>query len=198
MSGSGPSSSLRRLSESVDAKRIARAGALALLCAGVLLTAVVAFPQVVGASESYVVLSGSMSPVIHAGDVVVVRDVPAESIEKGDVITFERASDARPERTTHRVVAVNHRGGEPVFRTKGDANEDPDARPVPADDLVGRVWFTLPYVGHFLLFAQSKLGLVSLVIVPSALLVVSEAYSLARAAFGDAGNDATETAEGNP
>ena len=50
----------------------------ALLGAIGLLLAVVVFPQLVGASGSYVVLSGSMHPTIHAGDVVVTRNVQRE------------------------------------------------------------------------------------------------------------------------
>ena len=188
---SGSPSTLRQLVASVPAKRLLRLGGLALLCVGVVVSAAVAFPQVVGASHSYVVMSGSMSPTIGAGDGVFVRDADPGSIEEGDVITFRSGTDPDSVLTTHRVVSVDRSGGQPAFRTKGDANEDPDPRPIRADDVVGRVWFHLPYVGHLVLFAQSRLGVVSLVVVPSVLLVVTEAYSLARAAFGNSDASAT-------
>ena len=185
------SSGLRNPLTSASPKRLVHLAGLALLCVGVVVSLVVAFPQVVGASHSYVVMSGSMSPTIHAGDVVVVRDAAPASIEKGDVITFHSGEDADSVLTTHRVVDVDRSDGRPAFQTRGDANENPDPGSVPGDQVVGRVWFHMPYVGHLVLFAQSRLGVVSLVVVPSVLLVVSEAYSLARAALDDSDAEAT-------
>jgi signal peptidase I len=34
-----------------------------------------------------------------------------------------------------------------VFRTRGDANEDPDPNPVAAADVRGVLWYTVPWVG---------------------------------------------------
>ncbi|ELZ63490.1 signal peptidase I [Haloferax sp. Atlit-6N] len=156
-------------------------GGVVLLVA-VALVVVLAAPQVFGAEASYTVLSGSMSPTFDAGDVVVVRDVPPTDISEGDIITYREAgsaiTDERTDRVTHRVVAVDRSGDSPVFRTKGDANEDVDSDPVAADRVVGSVWFHVPYLGLASQFAQSKLGLVLFVILPGALLVVTELYSL--------------------
>ncbi|POG54348.1 signal peptidase I [Haloferax marisrubri] len=156
-------------------------GGVVLLVA-VALVVVLAAPQAFGAEASYTVLSGSMSPTFDAGDVVVVRDVPPADISEGDIITYREAgstiTDERTDRVTHRVVAVDRSGDSPVFRTKGDANEDVDSDPVAADRVVGRVWFHVPYLGLASQFAQSRLGLVLFVILPGALLVVTELYSL--------------------
>ncbi|EMA06216.1 signal peptidase I [Haloferax denitrificans] len=156
-------------------------GGVVLLVA-VALVVVLAAPQAFGADASYTVLSGSMSPTFDAGDVVVVRDVPPADISEGDIITYREAgsaiTDERTDRVTHRVVAVDRSGDSPVFRTKGDANEDVDSDPVTADRVVGRVWFHVPYLGLAAQFVQSGLGLVLFVILPGALLVVTELYSL--------------------
>ncbi|WP_231185157.1 signal peptidase I [Haladaptatus sp. DYF46] len=173
-------------------RRIARIGGGVVLAFALVLTTVVVFPQMVGASGSYVVLSGSMSPTIHAGDVVISRTVETADIEAGDVIVFHDGV-VPSDRTTHRVVNVVHRDDGVFFETKGDANEDPDPNPVPADDVIGRVWFHVPYIGHLILFARSRMGLLSLVIVPCLLLVVTEAYSLVSAALG---GDSDGTSEG--
>lgn len=205
-----------------EPRRIARIGGGVVLAFALVLMAVLVFPQIVGASGSYVVLSGSMSPTIHAGDVVVARHVETAEIEagdvaeetsagsqtgvqSGDVIVFERESGAHPDRTTHRVVNVVHRDGGVFFRTKGDANENADAKLVPADDVLGRVWFHVPYVGRLLLFARSRMGLLSLVIVPCLLLVVTEAHSLVKTALdgesedsGEGTTDPTESTASTP
>ena len=50
---------------------------------------------------------------------------------------------------THRVVSQGFDGdGEVVLRTKGDANEDPDPKPVRAVQVKGEVWYSVPYLGY--------------------------------------------------
>lgn len=155
---------------------------------GLLLVALVApfvvagVPQVVGATQSYTVMSGSMEPGISPGDTVVVRDVPASQIEPGDVITYEfETGRAGVARRTHRVVGVVNRETGRYFRTKGDANEDADQQLVPVDAVVGRVMLTIPYVGYVILFASTGQGLFLLVVLPGVLLFVSELWSLVSA-----------------
>ncbi|MFB6071259.1 MAG: signal peptidase I [Halanaeroarchaeum sp.] len=147
---------------------------------------VFAVPQVVGASQSYVVLSSSMAPTINAGDVVIVEDVPPAAIEEGDIITFRPSGGGfgSAERVTHRVVEVVQREDGTYFRTKGDAVEEPDPTLVAASNVVGRVVFHIPYLGYVVTFAGTKMGIVSLVIVPAVLLGVSEVYDLVVAVRG--------------
>ncbi|WP_435154866.1 signal peptidase I [Haladaptatus sp. DFWS20] len=178
-------------------RRVLHVGGLAIIAAGVLLMAIVMFPQVIGADQSYVVVSGSMSPSMHAGDVVVVRATPAASIEAGDVITFEYEGEATA--MTHRVVEVVQRDGQVHFQTKGDASEEVDSRLVPASNVTGTVWFHIPYLGHLLHLAQSKLGILALILVPAVLLVATELYSLANAVNSNDGSSAnTEREEREP
>lgn len=163
-----------------------------LLIALVLPFLIYAVPQVAGADHSYVVLSSSMSPSIQAGDVVVVASVPSSSIQAGDVITFEPQGDRAPggvDRVTHRVVEVIEREDGRYFRTKGDANAEPDQALVPPANVVGRVMFSIPLIGHVILFAGSDLGILMLIIVPSALLIAGEVWDLWRAARADDGSE---------
>lgn len=159
---------------------------ICVLLAAVAPFLVVGVPQLAGASESYVVMSDSMNPTFESGDVILVEDVDPEAIGSGDVITY---ADGSGERTTHRVIDVVEEDGELYFQTKGDANEDPDQGLVPADAVEARHVHTLPYIGHVVLFAGSRLGIVLLMIVPGALLMVSEAWNLYRAWNGSGGGD---------
>jgi len=147
-----------------------------LIVVGVFVAAAV--PQAVGADESYVVLSSSMSPAIDAGSVVFVSTIPQADISEGDVITYDRSPGGTTSRVTHRVVGVTEQDGQRHFRTKGDANEDPDPELVPASAVVGVVTFSVPSIGYVITFAQSQLGLLTLVIVPALLLVVLEVWDL--------------------
>ncbi len=139
---------------------------------------VYAVPGVVGAEGSYVVLSGSMEPSINTGDVVIVDGATPESIEEGDVITYLRSGAETP--TTHRVVEITEQDGELAFVTQGDANDQPDASPVPASQLLGVVIFTIPFIGYVIEFVNTPLGFVMLVVIPLLLLVALEVRSMFR------------------
>lgn len=85
-------------------------------------------------------LSGSMSPTIHTGDLIIDDAVSADQAARlhvGQIITFHRAAgDARTE--THRIVDVhNAEDGSVLYTTKGDANNAPDAEPLPSSRVIG-------------------------------------------------------------
>ncbi|GAA0457339.1 signal peptidase I [Halococcus dombrowskii] len=159
--------------------------------------AVFIVPQVVGAEHSYAVLSSSMSPTISAGDAVIVNGISAAAVSEGDIITFRqgktaeiRQGQAGANLVTHRVVNVVQNEDGLQFETKGDANEEADRKLVPAAALVGRVAFTIPYIGHVIAFAGTQMGFLALVALPLGLLVLGELYDLARAAR--TGRDASD------
>lgn len=124
-----------------------------------------------------VVLSGSMFPRFNTGSAAFVKPVDAAEIKQGDIITFKgfAGSDLF---TTHRVIGIKQSANGPVFTTKGDANHAKDPDPVPGKDLIGRVSFTVPCLGYFINFSQTKYGLLFFIIVPGLLLVFSECRNL--------------------
>jgi signal peptidase len=169
-------------------RTILRGGAAALFIAVLVPFVVFAAPQIVGAEQSYVVVSGSMAPAIGVSDTVIVNDVPPTAIHEGDVITFRRGEVAEIERgqaganlVTHRVVDIVKTDDGLAFKTKGDANEEADRKLVPADALVGRVMFTIPYIGHVIAYAGTELGFIAFVAIPLGLLILGEIYDLAQA-----------------
>ena len=148
-----------------------------LLATVVLLAAVSPFvvfavPQAIGADDGFVVLSGSMEPALSPGDVVIVA--ASGPVEVGDVITYRTGADTVP--TTHRVVGVQGGG----YETKGDANENADAGLTGPEAVIGRVVLTIPVVGHVILWANTPVGYVTLVVAPLVLLGVTELVAWAR------------------
>lgn len=96
-------------------------------------------------STAMTVLTGSMTPAIPVGSVVMVRPVDPASLEVNDVATY-----SAPETEafiTHRIVDIDTRADRRWFVFKGDANNKRDIRPVPEDAIAGEVWFHLPYLG---------------------------------------------------
>ncbi len=91
-----------------------------------------------------VILSGSMEPRVHVGDVIVTREVPAASLAKGQVVTV--TDPDHPDRTrTHRLV---RRGDDGTLVTKGDANQVADSSHITADDVLGVGVLRIPFVGR--------------------------------------------------
>jgi signal peptidase len=123
-----------------------------------------------------IVLSGSMEPAIPTGSVVVSRPVAAEDVREGDIILF--ASVAGNSLTTHRVFKVESSGGGPHFVTKGDANKGADINPVVPDQLLGIIVFSVPYLGYLIAFIRTPFGLVLCILVPVAVLIISELLNL--------------------
>lgn len=126
----------------------------ALVAFGVMLLALTAVseserPRLFGL-EMFVVTSGSMTPNIDPGDVVMV-DTDDSTPRVGDVITFQPSEDPSLF-ITHRVVGVNHTPTRSVeYVTKGDANPSIDLRPVEATQVVGPVDAVLPLIGRLVL-----------------------------------------------
>lgn len=120
------------------------------------------FPFLAGGESSYMVMSGSMSPALRPGDLVIVKG--EEPIDIGDIVTVESGEFTY----THRVVEKLE--GD-MFRLKGDANEEPDPNPVEASQIVGKTVFIIP-----LGFLYSPFGYILSFFVPCVLLVGNQMY----------------------
>lgn len=120
---------------------------LLLLGTTAILVVSVLLPRVAGATP-YAVLTGSMSPDLAPGTLVVVKPVDEDAIGIGSVITYQLES-GKPTVVTHRVVSVGVNGkGERLFTTQGDANGVPDQEPVRAVQVRGELWYSVPYLGY--------------------------------------------------
>lgn len=131
-----------------------------LILAVILVLLPVTVPRLLG-FEIYNVISGSMSPAIPQGSMVLVKPMDWSSIQPGDVIAFEREGTV----VAHRVKTVQTE--ERSFITKGDANAQEDFIPVPFEELIGRVERHVPVLGAVeMQFStlQGKLSLAALVV----------------------------------
>ena len=109
--------------------------------------------------------SGSMSPEMNTGDLVITRPLPPQRVSVGDIIVF-RAPGNSIDYISHRVIGITET---PLsFTTKGDANATPDPFTTPARDVFGIVAFHLPLLGYAVLFLQTELGLVAGLVLPGA------------------------------
>jgi signal peptidase len=132
------------------ARTVARLLAAGFLASALLLLLAVGVGPRTGQYQTVTVLTGSMRPTMPEGSVIVTTPKPAREVRVGDVVTYRIPVEDR-RIVTHRVVEVVRSGEQPVVRTKGDANADPDAWV--AELKGGTVWTaraTVPKAGYAL------------------------------------------------
>ena len=97
------------------------------------------------------VSSGSMSPSIRTGDVVMIGEQPPGGLGQQTVILFDDPN-AAGRTVLHRVVSVRADG---AYATKGDANADIDLSPVRPDQIQGIGRMVIPAVGAPFVWLQA-------------------------------------------
>jgi signal peptidase len=124
----------------------------------------------------FVVVSGSMKPSILPGSVVVTKEQKVYST--GQVVTFKSdfGVDVKNPKylITHRILRVDDKSGVPYFITKGDANENEDLKPVNSNLVLGRVLFSIPFLGYPVTFAKTQIGFILMIIIPATIIGYSE------------------------
>lgn len=118
-----------------------------------------------------VVMTDSMYPEIHSGDLIICQVEDAEDVQVKDIISFFDPAGNGTSVVTHRVMEIKNEDGQISFITQGDANNIADARPVPADKLVGVYHSRIAGMGHLIMFMQTTQGLLLCVVLPIVLLV---------------------------
>ena len=100
-------------------------------------------------AKGYSVASNSMSPKFSKGDVVFVKETPFEKLEKGDIVTVEfKIKDGTT--YTHRIVSIDYDKKE--IKTAGDATGLVDRESATADQIKGKVLFSIPLLGYLSLW----------------------------------------------
>jgi len=135
-----------------------------------LLLIVSVFP-ITGNYKMMIVQSGSMEPAIKMGSIVMVK--PVDDYKINDVISFGEATKTKAP-TTHRIYDMEVQGGEPIYITKGDANDAPDTREIKKSDIIGKVLFDVPFVGYAVDFAKKPFGFMLIIVVPASIIIYDE------------------------
>ena len=145
-------------------------GFLILIGAFALLLILSLFP-VTGNYKLMVVQSESMKPAMPMGSLVLMK--PVSDYKVGDVISFTQVNKTKTP-ISHRIQEIKVVNGETFYITKGDANEEPDARDIKKGDIMGKVMITFPYLGYAVTFAKKPLGFLALVIIPAAIIIFDQ------------------------
>jgi signal peptidase I len=96
--------------------------------------------------QAVAIASGSMSPKIEKGDIVIIEkleDTDFSNLKKGDIIAFQHRSVV----VVHRIIDIKKVKEELYFYTKGDANDTADNYSITKEEIVGKVDFWIPFMG---------------------------------------------------
>ena len=102
-----------------------------------------------GLVKARIVLTGSMSPTINPGDIVLLAKPTQLGPHVGSIVAYTaRRFDGTPVGIfTHRIIGGDATSG---FIVKGDANPTPDVQHPRVADISGVQFFTVPLVGKIL------------------------------------------------
>jgi signal peptidase I len=123
---------------------------------------------------------------LHTGDLIIVQGVRPQDIyaapfnesgSSGDILVF-RLSSGSEDLIVHRAIAWYDNT---TLVTKGDGNPGPgppyDGK-VPADLVVGKVVFRIPWVGHLALFMRDRSGVYLVLALIIIIIIVELALSI--------------------
>ncbi len=121
---------------------------------------------------AYVIVSGSMEPLIKVQDAVIIKRADEDSIKVNDVITY-RSTDPSfyGILITHRVINIENVNNEKVFITKGDHNETIDRTPVKYNQIQGKVVMRVPKIGYLKFFLIEYYGWIIAILLPSVAII---------------------------
>jgi signal peptidase len=121
--------------------------------------------------KPYIVLTGSMEPVINENDMVVVKRFDVDELEVGDIITFRadiNYDGVSNEIVTHYIYTINDTGEETLFRTRRYFENEDDYSADPwvlgEDDILGLCSFHVPWIGMIGRFLQTPFGIAAIVV----------------------------------
>ena len=130
---------------------------------------------------AYVIVSGSMEPIIKIKDAVIIRRTDPDKIKVGDVVTY-RATDESYYGIliTHRVIDIKYENGKKLYVTKGDHNLTEDRSPIEGGQIYGKVVMRIPKIGYIKYFLVSSYGWIIAVVVPSLGIIIYDIMKLIR------------------
>ncbi|MFZ1324388.1 MAG: signal peptidase I [Candidatus Saccharimonadales bacterium] len=124
------------------------------------------------------VQSGSMSPYLNKGDLISVKNVAANKLKAGDVVTYTSPLNAK-QSITHRIVELPSWSNGQQFVTKGDANESPDPQ-ITGKDILGKLSYSAPLLGYLVDFTREPLGLIIIIYLPALCIIIGELRRLTK------------------
>lgn len=129
--------------------------------------------------RGFLVVSGSMEPVLSVNDLLITNTCPDSSLEEGDIIVFEMDinNDGKNEKIVHYLDEIIESELGLTYKTIRHFEETPyfqDGWTLNDEDIIAKYLFTVPMIGNVLVFLRSPLGW--MVVLMNGLLYFSYEY----------------------
>ncbi|REE03717.1 signal peptidase I [Citricoccus muralis] len=155
-----------------------------VLCVSTLAAIVLIIVPLATGSQTYSVLTSSMAPSYPPGTFLVVKPTDVDSLQRGDVITYQMKSGL-PDVITHRITGFTAgQNGQRQLITRGDNNDVADPDPVMEIQLRGKLFYAVPYVG-FLANALGQTDRSGIITALAIALIAFGLYSMVRGILKD-------------
>ena len=151
-------------------------------------------PPTLFGHQMYFIRTGSMSPYLEPGDVIISKKYDGGELvagNDGDIVTYYGDVNGNVEMITHRVIEID---GEKIV-TKGDFNNTVDS-PITKNDIEAVMVYKTVVIDKIYMIISSTWGFWLLIFTPIALLIVSEIVSLVKELKREK-EEADENEEGN-
>ena len=166
---------MKKKKEKTKLKKVINIIEYLIICIVILFNSILIFKSVKNPNKTpdmfgikaFIIISGSMSPTIEKGDVVVVRST--EDVVKDQIIAFRNGGTV----IVHRLIDELTINNKKMFKTKGDFNESPDIELVSPSKVEGFVFNKIRYIGTPLMFLYENLYIV---IVAAVLIFIIRFY----------------------
>lgn len=127
--------------------------------------------------HTYVIASNSMYPVLKYGDVVLVKEIDFNTINKGDIITYYgKEGEVKDKIITHEVIDILKENDTTVLKTKGRANTGVDPY-VYKDQVYGKFVYRFTLLSLLSKIIRDKIGFVICILIPFSILFILEFIS---------------------
>lgn len=122
----------------------------------------------------YSVTTGSMSPKIKVNSLIFIK--PIEEYKASDIVTIKTSVPGKT--VTHRIVRKINKNNQTFFETKGDANISIDLENVDFKNILGKVFYVIPYLGLPIAYSKTIPGLIFLIVIPATIIIYSEILNI--------------------
>ena len=135
-------------------------------------------PPTLFGHQMYFIRTGSMSPYLEPGDVIISKKYDGGDLvagKDGDVVTYYGNVNGQTEMITHRVIEID--GDEIV--TQGDFNNTSDS-PITKNDIEAVMVYKTVVIDKIYMIISTTWGFWLFIFTPIALLIISEIVSLVK------------------
>ena len=122
------------------------------------------------------ITTNSMYPAIAPGSIII--STPTSIYSKGDIITYKEVNPKTGVETgraiTHRIISEGELEKDTVYVAQGDANKQPDPGNIKKEQIFGKVFMIVPYLGYFDIVVKTLPGFIIFIVIPAILLIRNE------------------------